>query len=170
MDNSQQIFLLNQRITSKQSSISTLSGQNNTYRSQHSDGISELNRLEKQLEDLLQNQQDMINQLDKIEGLTVGEGSPMGRIKFFAPGLLEGRALEKIQERIANRQDQQLQGRNRIQETIHEADDDISELEGKIEDQKAANLQLEQLLSNNQNRIDQLKLQVSSDRSRLRMM
>ncbi|GAF11204.1 hypothetical protein JCM19045_294 [Bacillus sp. JCM 19045] len=170
MENSQQVLMLNQRISSKESSISVLSQQNYSYRSQHSDGVSELNRLEQQLEELMQDQQKMIHYLERIESLTLGEGSPMGRIKFFSPGLLEGRALERIQERILSSQEQQLQDRNRIQDTIYGIDDEIYELESKIEDQKMANFNLEQRISNNQSRIEQLKSQISSDRSKLRTM
>ncbi|TSB48508.1 hypothetical protein [Alkalicoccobacillus porphyridii] len=170
MDSSLQIASLNQRISSKQSSVNSLSYQNQSLHIQYQDGITELGRLERELEELLHTQQGLVGQLDNIEALTLGEGSPMARIKFYSPGVLEGRALQRIQERVVIRQEQQLQGRNTIQAAIEQAEDQASELEGRIAEQRAVNYNLETTISNNQNRINQLRTQIASDRSRLRML
>ncbi|SPU21313.1 Uncharacterised protein [Niallia circulans] len=170
MDKQAELTKLNAHLSANQSQLQSLYRQNADYQQRYDSGMMAIQKLEQELAELRQHQQNIAFEQARLEELTSGEASPMATVQFVKIGQLESRALEKIQERIQSRRmTQQTTGQN-IQEMIEQLEQQAQQIKREIEQQRAATLQLERLIATNEASIHSVKANIASTQSKLRAL
>lgn len=170
MSNSIQISSLQDQISSKNQSLSTIDTDLNTLYVQQATCSTNIELLEQELVELLFNTKKLVQEFNHMEELTSGDASPMGRIQFVKTGVLEGTALESIQTGITEQRQEQKNTLTQINNCILQLKTSSRELEEDIEQEKKQLITINQLISNNQQRIHQLRADIISAEGRLRTL
>ncbi|UTR16892.1 hypothetical protein MM221_10470 [Salipaludibacillus sp. LMS25] len=168
MDNSRLITRYKEQMASSEDTITSLVRSNATLQSNYDAATSRIKELEKELETVLSYRNAMDKELAALEELTDGAGSPMGRIKFLETGVLESGFLAKMESRVAERRQRQAAALDSIAAAIERLDKKASEIEEEIERERAKAANYSQMLSSNSGRINNLRSEIKSSRSRLR--
>jgi|SRR5699024_4991564 len=108
--------------------------------------------------------------MQMAEGLVSGESSRLGGIKFVRHGQLEGRFLERMQTRISEQRQKQMQAVDGIRENIEEIKRKVKMIENEIEHERKYLMQVDSLISTNQANIQQKKLAITQLESSLRVL
>lgn len=168
MDKSIQLSSFQNQISSKQGSVTSLQLDNDALYGQRETCISNIQQLEQELVELLANNKILVQEFNHMEGLTSGDASPMGRIQFVKSGVLEGTALQSIQENIIERRQNQKDTLAKIDESIQTFKTKSIEIEEDIEQEKKQLLTIDSSISNNQQRIHQLRAEITSVEGQIR--
>lgn len=158
------------QISAKNTNLEALHERSAQYSMDREVYLMNIKRLEQEVVDLLFYKKKMIHELNHLTALTAGEGSPMGRIKFFKQGILESSALQIIQDRITEHRAHQQETLDKIDQNITHINDKIIDIEMEIDQERNQLILLEQQISTNQQRIHQLKTEVASIHSQIRTL
>lgn len=161
---------LRNQISSKQTGIYSLQQNVNTLYEQRNVCLSNIQRLEQELVDLLFYKKKLMKEFNHMEQLTSGDASPMGRIQFVKIGLLEGTALQSMQERIMERRQNQKNTLTIIDDSILHLREKGIEIEGDIEQEKKRLMNIDQSVASKQHQIHSLRAEISSIEGRVRTL
>ncbi|SDZ68698.1 hypothetical protein SAMN05421736_1383 [Evansella caseinilytica] len=167
MNNQHQMEALKKQISSNETKIRSLYKQNHSYQDSYDNGLSTIRNLEAKLEALLYNKRNLVRELIQLERLTIGERSPMGKISFVEAGVLEGRALETMQDRIIALRRQQRLTMHNLSEADYQIDKKITTIEQQIEEQRTSLMELDRWMADNRYRMQVLKSEIASARQSL---
>lgn len=168
MDKSIQLSNFQNELSSKQSNVSSLQLNVDSLYEQQDVCVSHIQQMEHELVELLINKKELVQEFNHMEGLISGDASPMGRIQFVQTGVLEGTALQSIQESIIELRQTQTDTLTKVDESILLLKTKSVEIEDDIEQEKNQLLTIDLSISNNQQRIHQLKAEITSVEGQLR--
>nr|WP_139189743.1 hypothetical protein [Evansella caseinilytica] len=162
--------MYNEQIAAREKKISSLSQENVTLQSHYVAVTSRIAELERKLETLLSYRNAIDKELAALEFLTDGAGSPMGRIKFLKPGILESKALTMMEERVAERRKRQATALDSVAFAIERMDKKARAIEDEIEWERTRAASYGDMISSNSTRINNLREVIASRRSSIRSL
>lgn len=168
MDKDLQLSNFQTQISSKNDLVSALQKDVNTLYDQQDVCLSNIQQLEQELIELLLNKKNLVHEFNHLKSLTTGDNSPMGRIQFVQTGVLEGTALQSIQDVIMERRHNQNETLSKINEGILQLKSNSIEIEEDIEHEKQQLLTIDLSISNNQNHIHQLNAEITVIEGKMR--
>lgn len=168
MDRDLQLSNFQTQISSKNDLVSALQKDVNTLYDQQDVCLSNIQQLEQELIELLLNKKNLVHEFNHLKSLTTGDNSPMGRIQFVQTGVLEGTALQSIQDVIMERRHNQNETLSKINEGILQLKSNSIEIEEDIEHEKQQLLTIDLSISNNQNHIHQLNAEITVIEGKMR--
>lgn len=170
MDKNIQLSTFQTQLRSKSDRVSALQEDVNTLYDQQDVCLSNIQQLEQELIELLLNKKNLVHEFNHLKSLTTGDNSPMGRIQFVQTGVLEGTALQSIQDVIMERRHNQNETLSKINEGILQLKSNSIEIEEDIEHEKQQLLTIDLSISNNQNRIHQLNAEITVIEGKMRSL
>lgn len=153
---------LQSQISSKNADKSYLQEDMNSLLDQQDICLSNIQQLEQELIELLLSKKNLSHEYNHLKILIEGDYSPMGRIQFVQSGVLEGTALQSIQERIMERRQKLKITITKVNEGIMELKTKSIEIEEDIEQEKKRLLSIDRLMTNNKQRIDELNSEIAT--------
>lgn len=161
---------LHQQLQTKQDNINFYHTENANLQSDYDLGISRTKQLERELIDVLHYKKKIMEKMEVAESYASGDGSRLGSLKLVQPGQLEGRFLERMQSRIAERQRKQSNAVEMIKENVEEIKGKSKLIEEEIEDARKHVMEMDNLISTNQMKIQAKKAEITQLQGNIRMM
>ncbi|MBT2214707.1 hypothetical protein F3157_09170 [Virgibacillus dakarensis] len=152
----------------KESSLQACYEKNKEYQNDYNDCFTNIERLKQELSDLLFYQKKLLKEREYLESLISGDASPMGKVRFHQPGLLEGRFLEKAQFKMDTQRRSQEKALATMEENIREMKQKAAEIEDEIEVERRNLFRLDDLISKNRANIERQKVEIAVIESKIR--
>src|SRR5690625_2708193 len=158
------------QISTKRSYLQNCYQQDAEYRLAYDDCLTNIGRLEKELDDLLLYKRKALVEFQHLETLISGDASPMGKIQFFQPGLLESIFFEKIQIKLIDQRREQKNALAAIRDDIQELKRKESEIEDEIGVERTKLMNIDDLISRNKANIESRKMEIAVIESQIRSL
>lgn len=133
-------------------------------------GMMRIQQLEKELNDVLYYKRNILEKMQSLESLALGEGSRLGNIHFSRQGLLEGRFLERVQSRCSERHSKQAAAVETIRENVSEIKRKAEMIEDEIEAERKNLMYVDNLISTNQATIQAKRMRIAQLESSIRVL
>lgn len=161
---------LHSQLRTEQSNLITFQAETARLQTNYTTGMARIQQLEQELSDILHYKQHILEHTQVAESLASGGHSKMGQINFTRHGELEGRFLERIQSRVAEKHREQSNVVEGIKENILEIKRKTQLVEDMIEDERRYVMQVDGLISSNQSIIQQKKVRIAELEGSIRFL
>lgn len=157
--NAERLYFKNQ-INEKQSDLQACHQKDAEYRLNYDECLETIGTLEQELNLLLFHKKKALEIYQHLESLICGDVSPMGKIQFNQPGLLEGKFLRKVQIKLNDERREQRKTLAAMRESILEINQKIREVEDDIALERSQLIQLNDLMIANKEQINTKNMQI----------
>lgn len=170
MNKEAELIGLRSQLNSERVNLNNFYAENTRLQTDYNTGMSRIQQLERELSDVLYYKGHILEKLQKVESLATGPSSQLSRIQFIRQGQLEGRFLNRIQSRITDQQQKQARAVETIRDNIHEIKNKIQMIEDQLEQERTYVMHVDSLISTNQARIQQKKVQIAKLEGNIRVL
>jgi len=162
----EQLNQLRNQISEKNTSLQTLIDKDIDYTRRYDEGLSNLNKLEQELNDLLFYKKKTLSEHLQLESLV----NDSNKLQFVSPGYLEGHFLNRIQDKVSGNKEQQKVMLSEIEQNLQQMRVSEMNLERDLEEQRQMVYQLDQLIAINESNIHKKRMEIATLESKLRTL